>query len=154
MYVHRRCASEGWELMLDKPAFGFCAVCGNQGTIYHVLGTEDEYRFRKGGVDYWCRDGEVTHDGPVGRKYFASEELREIEEPEVAETVVKAVEQAVEAEIEDEVEVEPEIESYEPPEPEIEPEPDKEQLKAEVSSLLKRLELLTKKLDEKSHDER
>jgi len=138
--------------MLDKPAFGFCAVCGNQGTIYHVLGTEDEYRFRKGGVDYWCRDGEVTHDGPVGRKYFASEELREIEEPEVAEAVVEAVEQAVEAEIPEEEEV------YEPPEPEIEvqsePEPDKEQLKAEVSSLLKRLELLTKQLDEKSRDER
>ena len=50
MYVHKRCVPEGAEQDLEKQAHGYCGVCGRQGAIFHVVGTEDSYRTKIQGV--------------------------------------------------------------------------------------------------------
>ena len=54
MYTHKRCKGADMELLegVANARFGYCDVCENQGTIYWVLGSEREYRVKKGGVQY------------------------------------------------------------------------------------------------------
>lgn len=52
MYVHRRCKPSEAALNLDRTTHGYCGICGNQGTIYLVKGTEDSYRHKRQGVTY------------------------------------------------------------------------------------------------------
>jgi len=168
MYVHKRCVQSDWEIEEDKVGFGLCVVCGNQGTIYHVKGSPNEYQFLKGGTRYWWRDGKVEHDGPVEAPYFAGGEEEDVQqsevpvesaeveeediepEDEVKEAIEEIVEQTVEVAIQDEIEADGDDESvsYEPPEPETKSEPSKEELKGEISALLARLQELTRELEE------
>jgi len=108
MYVHRRCAPAGAELDEEKKAGGFCASCGQEGTIFHVVGTIDFYQHILNGVLYNVTDGvQSTPMEPVwqaeriksakvkaaraGVNYTAPVE-------EVAESIAEAVEEATEVE--------------------------------------------------------
>ena len=70
MYIHGKCRPDEMDLDYDKVAFGYCGLCGIQGTIYHVKGSDDYYKAKKGGVTREFRDGKDVTDGP-GLKTFA-----------------------------------------------------------------------------------
>ena len=53
MYVHKRCVRSSEQLVFLKTGHGYCELCGNQGTIYLVRGTEDSYRTKIQGVTSW-----------------------------------------------------------------------------------------------------
>ncbi len=57
MYIHKRCALADYELDFERKGFGYCEVCKSQGTIYHVVGTENEYTRKSSGVTYVVTDG-------------------------------------------------------------------------------------------------
>jgi hypothetical protein len=58
MYVHRACKLSGQEIDREKKAGGFCAICGQSGTVFHVVGTNDYYQHYLNGVLYFVSDGE------------------------------------------------------------------------------------------------
>ena len=57
MYVHKACKPSEVELDWEKKAGGYCAQCGQSGTIYHVKGTEDVYSHMLNGWMYHVVDG-------------------------------------------------------------------------------------------------
>ena len=73
MYVHKKCALKEHELDFEKKAGGFCGVCGQEGTIYHVKGTEDYYEQVIAGVLYRVRDGESENTREAVRKRLKAE---------------------------------------------------------------------------------
>lgn len=50
MYVHEKCAPSGAEIVEESRTAGFCDACDQEGTIYHVKGTEDYYEKIVAGV--------------------------------------------------------------------------------------------------------
>ena len=73
MYCHRNCALEGQELDFEKKAGGYCGICGIEGTIYHIRGTEDYYEQEIAGVLYRVRDGESENTREAVRKRLKAE---------------------------------------------------------------------------------
>ena len=136
MYVHKRCVPEGAEQDLEKQAHGYCGVCDRQGTIFHVVGTEDSYRTKRQGVTYVVRfeldktDASIPIENSTGALVFDDiapvETAPEAESPEETEAVEEAVDEAVEAEIEEAAEIE-----KEPEETPVEAEPEAEKIEKE-----------------------
>ena len=70
VYVHRRCRDEDWDVDYERVVFGYCAVCGGQGSIYKVKGAEDHYFVKKGGVTREFLDGVEVTSGPREQAFF------------------------------------------------------------------------------------
>ena len=106
MYVHKRCVPEGAEQDLEKQAHGYCGVCNRQGTIFHVVGTEDSYKTKRQGVTYVVRfeldktDASIpienSTDTLVLDDIAPVEMAPEAESPEGSEATVEAPTEAVE----------------------------------------------------------
>lgn len=71
--MHRRCIPSDVEILdgVNNARFGVCDGCGNQGTVFWVLGSEKEYSVRKGGALFvgHLDEDEVRAVGRDGDKY-------------------------------------------------------------------------------------
>lgn len=72
MYVHKKCALKGMDLDMDKRVAGFCGVCHQEGTVYHVEKTEDYYEQIVNSILFKVKDGvRVNTRAEVRARYKA-----------------------------------------------------------------------------------
>ena len=73
MYVHKKCAPSGADLDMEKRVGGFCAICNQSGTIYHVKDTADYYEQIVDSVLYKIVDGKQYNTRAAVRQRLREE---------------------------------------------------------------------------------
>ena len=101
MYIHKRCRPETIDLDYDMVQFGYCDICKVQGTIYHVKGSDDYFKTKRGGVTREYRDGVDVTSEPRGEAKFASEQDITADNETMPEPIAESVDSDMEEAIED-----------------------------------------------------